>query len=156
MRAQLAVISSSQSELAMYCVIMSRDRHVSELHVMRECCSRAPDTLWAYYRNDGCFFFATKFNLQNLIWLKFNHAIADDKSYLLVKFQTDWPKKFFWWPLHYHELNSCLCHARHAPRGAHRAACTARRAHASVRKLSCLVETQWCLKTYFTIHTQTL
>ena len=46
------------------------------------------------------FSFAIKFKLQNLIWLKFNHAIADDKSYLLVKFQTDWPKKIFFGDLY--------------------------------------------------------
>ena len=91
MRAQLAV-SRSQSERALYRV-MSRDRHV--LHVMRQNCSSTLKTFWDYYKNDGWFTSVIKINLQDLIWLKFNHATADDMSYLVVKFQTDWQKKFF-------------------------------------------------------------
>ena len=91
MRAQLAV-SRSQSERALYRV-MSRDRHV--LHVMRQNCSSTLKTFWDYYKNDGWFTSVIKINLQDLIWLKFNHATADDMSYLVVKFQTDWQKKIF-------------------------------------------------------------
>ena len=131
-------LQSAGANQSVPCIVLSC--HVTDsvyvLHVMRQNCSSTLKTFWDYYKNDGWFNCVVKINLQDLIWLKFNHVTADDMSYLVVKFQTDWPKKIFWWPLHYHELNSCLCHVWRAPRGVHRAARTE-----IIRKLYCLVET---------------
>ena len=91
MRTQLPV-SRSQSERALYCNIMSRDRQTS--CNARKLLLHSKDFL-RLLQNDCWFASVIKINLQDLIWLKFNHETADDMPYLVVKFQTDWPKNFF-------------------------------------------------------------
>ena len=90
-------LQSTGANQSVPCIVLSC--HVTDsvyvLHVMRQNCSSTLKTFWDYYKNDGWFNCVVKINLQDLIWLKFNHVTADDMSYLVVKFQTDWPKKIF-------------------------------------------------------------